>query len=794
MMIQRFFFRILFFLIGIVIFEAQPIISMQQKDDIEKIKAGMQTVNAKLESDFQRLRDLAYTQVVIALGRTGSGKSTLINFLADKHLVAGKEDGAWKIDVEDPLEGIEPGHESASKTTEPSFWYDQATSTVYFDCPGLGDTRDERYDIVNMYAINRLFEKLRGVDIKFLIPLTESSIQARSDEFQRTMNILGESFPDVIDSFGQASGLVVTRQRDSVRQDVSDKLNKVAGDGSLRISPMARRLINALRNPAQIALFPNPQNIGNFLGVGTPERAQVRADILSVLAQARGMQNLSPTLMISEDSKNFVRKLGASLNDELYQFLCSNVLDGIYAFCNTEIERAGDLQNLRSNFRTLAQDLGNIGTDNIGVFKDCLRAVLETCGMQREYREFEKKVNCINFLQKSNPEISYPLHMWLNSLLSAKNSVEKLAALPKITPNPLDNIVLIEGFLIGTSDVNSAIQERMLRPGCRIDIWSLNAFLFNENITKNGLSLSFMAPFTKVIGGVRRTINLNGANGASGADGNNGINGPGANGQPGQHGEHGGHFYGKVGSFNNSDQLTIHTSGGKGGKGGNGGNGADGMAATHGVPGQQTGQIGNRVFYQDQGIDGTPGKDAGQGGRRGDGGIQGTAAIDGAVGWSHVSVNGTPGVNGTHGSPGTGGEYAKRCNREEITGLTQQVAHHYEIDVPYQHTYKQEYRHHYFIGHTTKERDVTETRFKKEARVNHVTVPAPNKWQINPGHLAARVPPRLPNGNVPGSFNSVNQLAQQPAQALSRNALCDAYRAYYDQHRGIPLVKPFPNL
>ncbi len=316
--------------------------------------------------------------------------------------------------------------------------------------------------------------------------------------------------------------------------------------------------------------------------------------------------------------------------------------------------------------------------------------ILQERRMQDESDQLEKHIRYLSFLQKSNAEISYPLQAqaWFDSLLPLKNNIEKLGMFPEVSYRNQDNSLLVRGFLVGTSDVMTALNGRVQPP--MVHLHGLHTLWINEDIeshgtyTNPGISLSFIAPYWKIIG--NRTMNLEGATGADGANGA----GAGSPGVPGNAGGNGGSFYGKGKSFHNTGAFAVRTNGGRGGNGGNGARGADGPDGADGTfetidsnkitkkvgtidspawigkqettNGDYWGQAaGGYYYYESQGAPGTVGGNGGPGGAAGYGGRAGTVIMDGYPAWrnpaNHDSALGNP---GNPGSGGTGGKHGRR--------------------------------------------------------------------------------------------------------------------------------------
>ena len=88
-----------------------------------------------VNSGFMTVKDM---DVVLLLGGTGNGKSTVMNMIAGSKIFAwwDPDDGAWKFEAKPSIALI--GHHN-SMTFIPNYW--QGKYLKVFDCPGFNDNR-----------------------------------------------------------------------------------------------------------------------------------------------------------------------------------------------------------------------------------------------------------------------------------------------------------------------------------------------------------------------------------------------------------------------------------------------------------------------------------------------------------------------------------------------------------------------------------------------------------------------------------------------------------------------------
>jgi energy-coupling factor transporter ATP-binding protein EcfA2 len=104
--------------------------------------------------------------VVLVIGNTGAGKTTVMNILAGKNIVIQKVGGSVSIDVEGKdyagemtatgFRKMEIGHGGQSGTRFPN--YITAEGRQFWDCPGFGDNRGPEVEISNMYYVNYIIK------------------------------------------------------------------------------------------------------------------------------------------------------------------------------------------------------------------------------------------------------------------------------------------------------------------------------------------------------------------------------------------------------------------------------------------------------------------------------------------------------------------------------------------------------------------------------------------------------------------------------------------------------------
>ena len=117
---------------------------------------------------------------VMVLGRTGSGKSALINMLAGRPLIAQQDEVTLKffLTSEDMLPGITIGNLLLSETSIPRAWV--YNDTVFWDCPGFDDNRGIEYEISHAFMFKKLFDTYQSC--KIILVISDDDLNDRRAE------------------------------------------------------------------------------------------------------------------------------------------------------------------------------------------------------------------------------------------------------------------------------------------------------------------------------------------------------------------------------------------------------------------------------------------------------------------------------------------------------------------------------------------------------------------------------------------------------------------------------------
>jgi energy-coupling factor transporter ATP-binding protein EcfA2 len=135
------------------------------------------------------LEDVKGKEVVMVLGKTGTGKSTLIQALAGKKMSASTyttikfEETIEKsvFEAEDPLTGFEIGHVKSSKTRHMNGYaamYKGKDGTtqelIYIDSPGFEDTEGPEIDIATSAMMSQVAKKC--IRLRFVVMINYASL------------------------------------------------------------------------------------------------------------------------------------------------------------------------------------------------------------------------------------------------------------------------------------------------------------------------------------------------------------------------------------------------------------------------------------------------------------------------------------------------------------------------------------------------------------------------------------------------------------------------------------------
>lgn len=164
--------------------------------------------------------------IVAFVGLTGSGKSTLINYLCRKKLNVDEDDN---IVLQDPSDqsAMQIGITSDSETSLPKFC--EFEEVLFYDFPGFSDTRGVLVNLINSAIIKNIIENADTAIIVFVVSEDEI-IAGRGKLFKELISRLETLIPNV--ALQERSALVITKSSPGKNvEDLVRKLNqKIDGD------------------------------------------------------------------------------------------------------------------------------------------------------------------------------------------------------------------------------------------------------------------------------------------------------------------------------------------------------------------------------------------------------------------------------------------------------------------------------------------------------------------------------------------------------------------------------------
>lgn len=217
------------------------------------------------------------SEVVMLVGATGAGKSSLLSYINEVPLEAFSRDRGQTYQLRvalgaTPLPGVEIGHD-ASCTRHPVVYSPDNKGFSYIDMPGFGDTGDCKtdseskvaQDIANAYFRHAITTKSTG--FKLVLVLNYDSLHDRASttlprslrDLARFMQAINSTDPNVLENIKHATSIVVTKIRDTNTED-KQKIESLKEDINLFFqvnNPSAALLAKLKRKQAELTALEN---------------------------------------------------------------------------------------------------------------------------------------------------------------------------------------------------------------------------------------------------------------------------------------------------------------------------------------------------------------------------------------------------------------------------------------------------------------------------------------------------------------------------------------------------------
>lgn len=227
------------------------------------VRKTLQLIDSGVKEFDQANTSAMNPRSVVLVGMTGVGKSTLINVLAGKTIEAFYDDkgGKPRVRVLNPMSNCNVGHSTLSETTIPRKY--TIGNTVYWDMPGLADSRGIPQEIANAACIQKVFDVSREVKILFVDNDSQIMDDPRLLRLMEFIEMVEELFLHHVEALQKSVGIVLTgtpsrRKPDHLINTIGRLLEERRDDS---ISSTQRKILEVLmRQP--ICFFPAPVDKG----------------------------------------------------------------------------------------------------------------------------------------------------------------------------------------------------------------------------------------------------------------------------------------------------------------------------------------------------------------------------------------------------------------------------------------------------------------------------------------------------------------------------------------------------
>lgn len=159
----------------------------------ERLQTSLQSVSGIMARQMDPSDD-----IVVFLGSTRAGKSTLVNYLIGNSLICTRDPATRQYKIDTPFtSGPKIGTTTVSETVYPSKWSSEKfPSQVLWDAPGFGDNRGVIQDITNAFYVRELLTHVKTAKFALVVDISHIT-NANVQPFIDLLSAMGSILPNI---------------------------------------------------------------------------------------------------------------------------------------------------------------------------------------------------------------------------------------------------------------------------------------------------------------------------------------------------------------------------------------------------------------------------------------------------------------------------------------------------------------------------------------------------------------------------------------------------------------------
>lgn len=438
--------------------------------------------------------------VVVVLGNTGSGKSTVTLLLIGAKLIAVETiEGSGDFVIKDEKNIISPPEQSTqSQTLIPNLNIDKEANTSYYDCAGFEDSRGVAHDLSVTYLIQKLLKFAHSVKFMFVIPYSSVKVGGDRHDFKKLARHATALIKN-IDKYHDAIAMIVTKADTKIAngQIVPDEkiiesvgvflnqtkmsLNGENANAKINMEKFIDILLQKQNNAFnRIQIVRSPTEAGSFNEMTFPkqEKHAIKMMLENTLKYTI-TENDDFGFSISAESMLIVYELFI----ELERILINDVIsigDEIHDFYANELTQIDDKPQLIINLMSGYEYLSHVTANDLDLFKQQLinaTAVLQINISTINLNNFDRHIEYVHFLTSvsdvqlsTNFQISDGLKNVTEYMIAATEQY-KLELLIEVKANLAQDVLNIN------NEIKSFYLEKEMKT---FDINNLNEFMVSQ--------------------------------------------------------------------------------------------------------------------------------------------------------------------------------------------------------------------------------------------------------------------------------------------------------------------------